>query len=106
MKYMRLTNTCQSFSVLTDEDSLLLNWNTSITLTPVKYASLLKLQLGPIKADEHNRLISVHTNIIARTLHNPLRELACIHVPRRSQFIESDYVKGMLPNQSESICFY
>ena len=101
MKYIRLTNACQSFTAIAELDTIHLNWNTSITLTPVKYASLLKLQLGPVKADDHNRLVAVHTNIIARTLHNPLREIACIQVPRRSQFIESDYVKGMLPKNSE-----
>ena len=100
MKYIRLTSACQSFTAIHDDASIQLNWNTSITLTPVKYASLLRLHIGPIKADDHNRLITIHTNIIARTLHNPLREIACIQVPRRSQIIESDYVKGMLLNNS------
>ena len=94
MKYLKLTNTCQSFSVSSGDDSLHLNWNTSINLTPFKYASLLRIQLGPVKSDDHNRLVTVHTNIIARTLHNPLREITCVQVPRRSQFIESTYVKG------------
>ena len=95
---MRLTNTCQSFSASIEPDSIHLNWNTSITLTPAKYASLLKLQIGPVKADDHNRLVTVHTNIIARTLHNPLREIACIQVPRKTHFVESEYVKGKLLN--------
>ena len=94
MKYLKLTNTCQSFNAITVEDSLHLNWNTSINLTPFKYASLLRIQIGPIKADDHNRLVTVHTNIIARTLYNPLREITCIQVPRRSQYIEYTYVKG------------
>ena len=100
MKYMRLTNSCQSFSATIEDDNIHLNWNTAITFTPVKYVSLLKLQIGPIKADDHNRLITVHTNIIARTLHNPLREITCIQIPRRSQYIESQYIKGGLLNNS------
>ena len=101
MKYLKLTNTCQSFNAISTDDSLHLYWNTSINLAPFKYASLLRIQMGPVKADDHNRLVSLHTNIIARTLHNPLREIACIHIPRRSQFLESTYVKGQLQNMSE-----
>ena len=91
---MRLTNACQSFSALSDDDSIQLFWNTSVNLTPYKYVSLLRIQIGPIKADDHNRMVTVHTNIIARTLHNPLREITCVQVPRRSQFVDSIYIKG------------
>ena len=96
MKYLRLTNACQFFTGLSNEEKLQLSWDTSLNLTPYKFVSLLKIQMGPIKADEHNRLVSVCTNIISRTLHNPLREITCVQVPRRSQFIDSEYVKGQL----------
>ena len=98
MKFMRLTNACQNFSALSDDNSMQLNWNTSVNLTPYKFVSLLRIQLGPVKSDDHNRFVTIHSNIIARTLHNPLREIACVQVPRRSQFIDSDYIEGKLLN--------
>ena len=105
MRYMRLTNGGQAFTATVDNEIIQLNWNTPITLTPTKYVSLLKLQIGPVRADDHNRFVTVRSNIIARTLHNPLRELACIQVPRKSQFVDSEYVKGKFLNKSEHNIF-
>ena len=96
MKYIRLTNACQSYAVVNELDSVHLNWNIALNLAPYKYASLLRLQIGPIISRDQDRLVPVYTNLISRTLLNPLREIALIHIPRKSYFIEFQYVKGQL----------
>ena len=88
MKYLRLVHDCQFFNAQFDLDGLVLTWNLGLDLSSFKYLSLIDVQIGPLPTKHGDHVIYVYTNMIARTLYNPCREITAIRVPRNSRFIE------------------
>ena len=74
---------------------MFLSWNMSMDLSPYKFISLREIQIGPLSVRRHDYLLEIHSNIIARTLYNPLRELASVRVSRNSSFVDSTVSPGM-----------
>ena len=101
MTYIRLTNDCQFFTTSFSEDTLILNWNKSLNLSSYNKIALKEIQIGPLTVKRHDVLLGIYSNIIARTLFNPLRELASVRVSRNSSFIDGIIVPGMFPNKLE-----
>ena len=95
MTFIRFTNDCQFFNWTKAEDKIILNWNMPIDLTNYKYMSVRKFQIGPLSFKRHDYVLEIYSNIIARTLYNPLRELESIRVSRNSRFIDSEISPGM-----------
>ena len=98
MTFIRLTNDCQFFNFARTGERVTLTWNMPMDLTNYKYMSLLKFQIGPLAFKRHDYLLEIHSNIIARTLYNPLRELETIRISRNSRFIEAEIKPGMFLN--------
>ena len=94
MTYIRLTDDCQFFNAVIENDHIILNWNLSIDLRAFSHISLREIQIGPLSLRRHDYVIRVHSNIIARTLYNPLRELATIRCSRNSSFIDGTLTTG------------
>ena len=95
MKYLRLVYDCQFFNAQFDNDGLMLTWNLGLDLSPFKYLSLIDFQIGPMLPKNIDHLIFIHTNMIARTLYNPCREIAAIRIPRYSRFVDKIPSPGM-----------
>ena len=95
MTFIRLTSDCQFFTVSLHATDLILNWNMSMDLSRYDNISLREIQIGPLTISKHDYLLKIYSNIIARTLYNPLRELACIRVSRNSSFIDSVITPGL-----------
>ena len=103
MKYLRLVYDCQFFSAHHDVEGLILNWNLGLDLSPFKYLSLVDFQIGPMIPKPGDHLLYIHTNMIARTLYNPCRELTSIRIGRNSRFIERLPRQGMTHHYSDEI---
>ena len=101
MSYIRLTNDCRLFTIAFEKNSLILSWNMSIDLSPYKYISIREIQIGPLHTKRHDYILDIYSNIIARTLYNPLREIATCRVSRNSYFVDSIIQPGMFLNYSE-----
>ena len=71
-------------------------------LSPYKYISLREIQIGPLSVKRHDYLLEIHSNIIARTLYNPLRELASVRVSRNSSFVDSAVSPGIIRKYDSS----
>ena len=95
MTYIRLTNDCQFFTASIDDQKLILNWNMSLDLSRYNYIALREIQIGPLAVKRHDYLLEIYSNIIARTLYNPLREIATARVSRNSSFIDSMLTPGL-----------
>ena len=95
MKYLRLVYDCQFFNAQFDNEGLTLTWNLGLDLSPFKFISLIDFQIGPMTIKHGDHVIYVHTNMIARTLYNPCREISAIRIPRNSRFIETLPPPGM-----------
>ena len=95
MTFIRLTNDCQFFTSKRDEGRLILTWNMPLDLSNYKFLSLKKFQIGPLSLRRHDYLLVIFSNIIARTLYNPMRELETIRVSRNSSFVDSEISPGM-----------
>ena len=88
MKYLRLVQDCQFFTAGYDNDGLLLTWNLGLDLSPYKFLTLIDFQIGPMTIKHGDHMIYLYTNMIARTLYNPCREITAIRIPRNSRFVE------------------
>ena len=95
MKYLRLVYDCQFFNAQYDTDGLVLSWNLGLDLSPFKYLSLVDLQIGPMTPKHGDHVIYLHTNMIARTLYNPCREISAIRIPKNSRFVDRLPPSGM-----------
>ena len=100
MSYIRLTNDCKFFTAATEDDSIILTWNMSLDLSSFKYICIREIQIGPLTTKRHDYLLEIYSNLIARTLYNPLREIATCRVSRGSWFIDSPIQTGMFLNSS------
>ena len=100
MTYIRLTSDCRFFNATATDGKIILTWNMSMNLTPYNKISLKDFQIGPLSHKRHDSLVEIYTNLIARTLYNPLREFATIRVSRNSSFIDSVIVPGLFPELS------
>ena len=105
MSYIRLTNDCKFFNADADGNKLYLTWNMPMDLSPYKYISLREIQIGPLSVKRHDYVLDIYSNIIARTLYNPLRELATVRVSKNSSFIDSPVSPGMFRKQTNFIYF-
>ena len=94
MTYIRLTNDCQFFDASRVDDAIVLVWNMSLNLMNYQKIALREIQIGPLLGKRHDYLVKVHSNIIPRTLYNPLRELATVRCSRNSSFIDGVITKG------------
>ena len=96
MTYILLTSDCQFFNAEFNEyGQLLLTWNMSANLSSYKKICIKEVQIGPLTVRRHDVLLEIHSNIIARTLYNPLRQLATVRVSRNSSFIDGLITSGM-----------
>ena len=95
MNYVRLVHDCQFFHAQYDTDGLVLNWNLCLDLSPFKYLSLVDFQIGPMTPRHIDHAIYIHTNMIARTLFNPCREICAVRIHRNSRFIDRLPTAGM-----------
>ena len=96
MTYILLTSDCQFFNAEFNEyGQLLLTWNMSANLSSYKKICIKEIQIGPLTIRRHDVLLEIHSNIIARTLYNPLRQLATVRVSRNSSFIDGLITSGM-----------
>ena len=95
MTFIRLTDDCQFFTASATGSKLTLNWNMSMDLSKYNLISLREIQIGPLAMSRHDYLLKIYSNIIARTLYNPLRELAVVRVSRNSSFIDSQIIPGL-----------
>ena len=100
MSFIRLTEACQFFTVSVEENDLVLTWNSGINFMKFTHASFIKFQFGPIKPVSDAAFFVVHSNIIARTLHNPLREVLCQSMPEKS-YIDNQFMEGKASNSNE-----
>ena len=98
MTYIRLTSDCRFFKATISDDKIILTWNMSMNLTPYSKISLKDFQIGPLSHRRHDSLVEIYSNLIARTLYNPLREFATVRVSRNSSFIDSIIVPGLFPD--------
>ena len=96
MKFLRLVHDCQFFNAQFDVEGLLLSWNLGLDLSTFKYLSLIDFQIGPMAIKHGDHAIYLYTNMIARTLYNPCREITSIRIPRNSHFIERLPAQGMI----------
>ena len=103
MTYIRLTSDCRFFKATRSDDGVILTWNMSMNLTPYNKISLKEFQIGPLSHRRHDSLIEIYSNLIARTLYNPLRELATIRISRNSSFVDGIVVPGLFPEFSRII---
>ena len=101
MSFIRLTDACQFFTVCNEENDLILTWNSGINFTKFTHVSFIKFQFGPIKPINDAKFIVVYSNIIARTLHNPLREVLCQAITEKS-YIDKQFMEGEASNLNES----
>ena len=97
MSFIRLTEACQFFTVCNEENDLILTWNSGINFIKFTHVSFIKFQFGPIKPINDADFFVVHSNIIARTLHNPLREVLCQPMPEKS-YIDKQFMEGKALN--------
>ena len=95
MTYIRLTSDCRFFKATISDEKLILTWNMSMNLTPYKKIALKEFQIGPLAHRRHDSLVEIYSNLIARTLYNPLRELATIRVSRNASFIDGIVIPGL-----------
>ena len=96
MTYILLTSDCQFFNAeFNEKEELVLTWNMSANLSSYKKISLKEIQIGPLTVKRHDVLLEIHSNIIARTLFNPLRQLATVRVSRNSSFVDGLITQGM-----------
>ena len=96
MTYILLTSDCQFFNAeFTENGELILTWNMSANLSSYKKICLKEVQIGPLTVKRHDRLLEIHSNIIARTLYNPLRQLATVRVSRNCSFVDGLLTQGM-----------
>ena len=99
MTYIRLTSDCRFFKAANSEDGIILTWNMSMNLAPYKKISLKEFQIGPLSHRRHDSLIEIYTNLIARTLYNPLREFSTVRISRNSSFVDGVIVPGSFPEK-------
>ena len=105
MKHIRLTNDCQFFSLTNDQESITLTWNLSINLSEYKCIALREVQLGPLIPSRRDYMIKMYTNMISRTLYNPLREISKIQIPRNTVYANYSSNPGAFPFISEYSIF-
>ena len=101
MSFIRLTEACQFFTVYQEGNDLILTWNSGINFTKFTHASFIKFQFGPVQKCNNATFFIIHSNIIARTLHNPLREVLCQPMPEKS-YIDNQFMEGEALNLIES----
>ena len=95
MTYIRLTSDCQFFKATKSGDTIILNWDLSLNLCPYNKISLREFQIGPLMHRRNDHLVEIHSNIIARTLYNPLRTLATVRCSRNCSFIDGIITPGL-----------
>ena len=94
MTFIRITNDCSFFNARMSQETLYLTWNKSLNLSSFNKIALREIQIGPLTVKRHDTVLKIQTNIIARTLFNPLRELTTVRVSRNSSFIDGNITPG------------
>lgn len=95
MRFITLTDNCLNFDFSADKnpDVLKLIWNVAHDFSEIPFIGihsfhLSELELPGDKNDHYDTHVRISTNLIARTITNPTRNILDIRVPKNSVVVE------------------
>ena len=91
MRYITLTDKCLDFEFFTGPKKLKLIWNVPHDFSEIPFIGIHSFHLSELKIDEKNRHdlhLRLSTNLIARTITNPTRNILDIRIPKNSVVAE------------------
>ena len=92
MRYITLTDRCLNFEFTSQQssDSLKLIWNVPHDFSDIPYIGIHSFYLSELKERTENfdYHIRISTNLIARTITNPTRNILDIRIPSNSVVAE------------------
>lgn len=91
MRYITLTDKCLNFEFVSQENAktLKLIWNVPHDFSEVPFIGIYSFHLSELEIqDDHDYHIRLSTNLIARTITNPTRNILDIRIPENSRVAE------------------
>ena len=92
MRYITLTDKCLNFEFSSQENSdfVKLIWNVPHDFSEVSYIGIHSFHLSELKnkSNHHDYHIRLSSNLIARTITNPTRNILDIRIPKNSVVAE------------------